>query len=108
MKYDGIRVGQLIRMKRTEHRLTIDELSAELEVSAAHMTQIELGNRKMSVDLLCKLITVLDIDANALLNGDFSKEDSVDVRLAVLPEKSRTYLLSVFSYMINNVATGVA
>lgn len=108
MTYDGIRVGQLIRMKRKEHKLTIEELSAKLDVSVVHMTQIELGNRKMSVDLLCKLITMLDIDANTLLNGDFSKADSVDVRLAQLPEGSRRYLLSVFFYMINTVSVEVA
>lgn len=67
MKYDGILIGQAVRDIRTERGLTIEELSDRVDKSVSHIHQLELGSRKMSVDLLLALVSVLDTDANRIL-----------------------------------------
>ena len=67
MKYDGILIGQAVRDIRTERGLTIEELSDRVDKSVSHIHQLELGSRKMSVDLLLAFVSVLDTDANRIL-----------------------------------------
>ena len=67
MEYDGILIGQAVRDIRTERGLTIEELSDRVDKSVSHIHQLELGSRKMSVDLLLAFVSVLDTDANRIL-----------------------------------------
>lgn len=67
MEYDGILIGQAVRDIRTERGLTIEELSDWVGKSVSHIHQLELGSRKMSVDLLLALVSVLDMDVNRIL-----------------------------------------
>lgn len=102
MKYEGLKVGQIIRNLRKEHSLTIEELSEIVGINVIHITQIELGNRKMSIDLFCQLIDALETDANTILaiSAADNKDYSVDDSLRQLPREKRKYLTDVFKYMI--------
>ena len=51
-----------------------------------------------------------DVDANTVLDIKTvsNKEDSIDSRLAMLPDKQRAYFRKTFSYMLDNAANMIA
>ena len=111
MEYDGILIGQAVRDIRTERGLTIEELSDRVGKSVSHIHQLELGSRKMSVDLLLALVSVLDTDANRILRiektetvcdreQESNAEVSIDHELDKLPVPQREYLKKAFFNMI--------
>lgn len=67
VEYQGWNAGAAIRELRIERNMTIEELSEAVDKSVSHITQLEEGNRKMSIDLLYALISVLETDANTVL-----------------------------------------
>ena len=100
--YDGLLVGQNIRNLRLKKGLSIGELSDDVGKSESHMKQVELGSRKISLDLLLSLMTVLETGANDILAYDKeeTKRVSIDSQLKSLPEKQRNYLTNIFQSMI--------
>jgi len=114
VEYDGILIGQVARDIRTERGLTIEELSDRVDKSVSHIHQLELGSRKMSVDLLLALISVLDADANRILRiektgevfgreQESSTEISIDDELSKLSASQREYLKKAFLNMIQTI-----
>lgn len=114
VEYDGILIGQAVRDIRTERGLTIEELSDRVDKSVSHIHQLELGSRKMSVDLLLALVSVLDTDANRILRIEktgeaFGREQesntgvSIDDELDKLPAPQREYLKKAFLNMIQTI-----
>lgn len=113
MEYDGILIGQAVRDIRTERGLTIEELSDRVGKSVSHIHQLELGSRKMSVDLLLALVSVLDTDANRILRIEKTEEASgglerstevsIDDELDKLPVLQRKYLKKAFLNMIQTI-----
>lgn len=102
MKYEGWKIGSRIQKIRKEKNLTIEKLSEEVGMSSSHISQIEQGGRKMSVDLLFRLMAVLQVDANTLLavpkfNG---VNVSIDEQLLGLPEAQQQYFKNTFLQMI--------
>lgn len=106
MEYDGLKAGQEIRRLRNRKRMSILDLSGKLEVSASHINQIELGSRKMSIDLLYKIMEVLDADANTLLavptKADLADGVSIDAQLKRFSVDKQRYLVGIFQQMIEN------
>lgn len=102
--YDGLAVGQRIREMRLQAGYDLGEFSDELGRSESHMKQVELGSRKISLDLLLSLMEILHVDANHILGVDFKHEDtgSIDARLKELPESQRQYFITVFMTMLAN------
>ncbi len=109
MEYNGIKAGQQIRKLRNNKHLSILEMSGRINTSASHLNQIELGSRKMSIDMLYKLMDELDADANTLL-GVSTKADlhggvSIDTELRKLPTDKQKYLIAIFRQMIAGIPT---
>lgn len=112
MEYDGLRIGQAVREIRLERGMTIEQLCEAVDKSVSHIHQMELGSRKMSIDLLLSLVSALNTDANCILGieperdiHENSTEEfiSVDNALNSLPEKQRNYLKEVFLNMIQTI-----
>lgn len=107
MKYEGWKIGPRIQRLRKERNMTAEELGVELGVSTSHISQIEQGCRKMSVDLLYRLMEVLSVDANTLLAVSecacVGVEVSVDEELAELPKEQQVYFKSIFLQMIRKL-----
>lgn len=108
MKYDGLVVGQAVRNLRTEKKLTIEKLSELVDKSPSHINQLELGSRKMSIDLLYSLMNVLETDANRVLGIPEQKENaremvSIDNKLQQLNASQRRYLTEMFLQMIEKI-----
>lgn len=82
--------------------MSIGELRDDVGKSESHMKQVELGSRKISLDLLLSLMTVLETGANDILAYDKeeTKQVSIDSQLKSLPEKQRNYLTNIFQSMI--------
>ena len=94
MEYEGWKTGQALRNVRKSRHLTIEQLSERVNKSPSHINQIELGSRKMSVDLLYLLMTALHTDANTIL-GIIPEEDrdsaiTDEVNDGVVDQKLRT------------------
>ena len=107
MKYEGWKIGPRIKRLRKERNMTAEDLGLELGVSTSHISQIEQGCRKMSVDLLYRLMEVLSVDANTLLAvsecGNVGVEISVDEELSELPKEQQVYFKSIFLQMIRKL-----
>lgn len=107
MKYEGWKIGPRIKRLRKERNMTAEDLGLELGVSTSHISQIEQGCRKMSVDLLYRLMEVLGVDANTLLAvsecGNVGVEISVDEELSDLPKEQQVYFKSIFLQMIRKL-----
>ncbi len=105
MKYEGWIVGARIKRLRKEKRMTAVEFGIRLGVSTSHIQQIEQGGRKMSVDLLCRILDVLEIDANTLLGIETCHHDgiSIDEAIEELSEKQRNYFRTIFLQMIQKL-----
>lgn len=109
MRYERVSVGSTIRCMRKEKNMTIEQLSEAVDKSVSHITQLEEGNRRMSMDLLFALMDVFGTDANTLLAVTVEEkvEDklSIDNELEKLSPGIRDYLSNTFMHMINEAPT---
>ena len=104
MKYEGWNVGSIIRHLRRDKNMTIDELSEAVGKSVSHITQVEEGTRRISIDLLYALVTELDTDANTILAIQNKQGNiSVDEELRKLSPEMRTYFSQQFVQMIKEI-----
>lgn len=105
MRYEGWKVGQTIQLLRKGKGMTAEQLSGKVGVSASHLSQIEQGRRKMSINLMYKLMDALDVDANTLLaivtvgNGT----SAIDDEMKVLSTIQQDFLKKVFLQMIRTI-----
>ena len=104
MNYEGWNVGSIIRQLRRDKNMTIDELSEAVGKSVSHITQVEEGTRRISIDLLYALVTELDTDANTILAIQNKQGNiSVDEELRKLSPEMRTYFSQQFVQMIKEI-----
>lgn len=107
MQYEGWKVGPRIQKLRKNKNMTAEDLGIALKVSTSHISQIEQGCRKMSVDLLYRLMEVLGVDANTLLavpdSSSFGEDVSIDGELLELPIEQQVYLKGIFLHMIRRL-----
>ena len=109
MQYESQRIGETIRGLREQRCLSREEMSYQLNRSLSHVVQVELGKRKISLDMLYGLMDVLGVDANAILLFTEPGKDnhiSIDAELATLSQENASYLTSVFLYMIAQIRVG--
>lgn len=79
-------------------------LAKLLEKSVSHITQVEEGTRRISIDLLYALVTELDTDANTILAIQNKQGNiSVDEELRKLSPEMRTYFSQQFVQMIKEI-----
>ena len=88
MKYEGYMVGPALRKLRTDRGLSILQASNLIGLSTSSLNQIEQGGRNLSMKSLFLFMNAYDVDANTVLDIKTvsNKEDSIDSRLAMLPE----------------------
>ena len=110
MKYEGYMVGPALRKLRTDRGLSILKASNLIGLSTSSLNQIEQGGRNLSMKSLFLFMNAYGVDANTVLDIKTvpNKEDSIDSRLAMLPDKQRAYFRETFSYMLDNAANMIA
>lgn len=101
MKYDGYKVGPIIRDLRRERKMTVEQVSELMGLSNSSINQIEQGGRNLSIRTLYMFMEIFDCDANTVLNiKEKSNAYSIDERIKNLPKKKQEFLYKSFSYMI--------
>ena len=106
MQYEGWKVGENIRQLRKGKNLSMSDFCEQFGKSESHMRMVELGHRKISLDMLYELMAFFDTDADHIL-GVYAKTDSsesVDAMLWELPDEQREYIKGVVSFMISELA----
>jgi len=72
---DNIAIGERIKNEREKLGLTRDEFSEKVDISNIFLSQIERGERLMSIQTLVKISAVLSISLDYIVFG----EDSIIV-----------------------------
>jgi transcriptional regulator with XRE-family HTH domain len=70
------RLGDVLRRRRMQQRMTLREVSAAARVSLGYISEIERGQKEASSELLSSLCTALDVPLSDVL-----REVSDDVAL---------------------------
>ena len=99
MKYEGYKIGPVIRDIRKDKGLLIEEVAAKTGISVSTLGQVEQGGRNLSMKNLYMLMDVYETDANTLLAID-TTSDSLDSKLRELPVDKQEYLRKTFDFMI--------
>lgn len=99
MKYEGYKIGPVIRDIRKDKGLLIEEVAAKTGISVSTLGQVEQGGRNLSMKNLYMLMEVYETDANSLLAIKCTP-DSLDSRLKRLPADKQDYLKKTFDFMI--------
>lgn len=106
MEYIGWKIGQQLRNLRKNSGMTLEELSDKVDKSTSHINQIELGSRKMTMDLLFSVMKVLEVDANTVLvipQKEVKEQVSIDAMLTELPQDDKEDLIDTFKFMIKKM-----
>ena len=84
---DYYKIGQRIRKIRKAHGLSQEELAARVEISTTHMSHIETGNTKLSLQVLVDIATTLEVRTDDLLNDTpFASTSTVMEEIAAVLE----------------------
>lgn len=60
-------IGQRIRTIRKAHALSQEELASRIDISTTHMSHIETGNTKLSLQVLVDIAQELNVSTDELL-----------------------------------------
>lgn len=66
-KIDYYEIGQRIRKIRKAHSLSQEELASRIDISTTHMSHIETGNTKLSLQVLVDIAQELNVSTDELL-----------------------------------------
>ncbi len=82
---DYYQLGQQIRKYRKVHGMSQEQLAEKIGISVTHMSHIETGNTKLSLQVLVDITRALDISADDLLSESTpARRDQYADILAVL------------------------
>ena len=65
---DYYKLGQQIRKYRKVHGMSQEQLAEKIGISVTHMSHIETGNTKLSLQVFVDIARALDISADDLLS----------------------------------------
>lgn len=74
-------LGERVRARRKELRLTLRELAARCELSASYLCDLELGKRGCGADVLVSLSAVLGLPMDQLMKGGERQTAGAQVQL---------------------------
>lgn len=102
-----LQVGERIKQQRILLGYTREELSEKLDITPRFCYDLELGLKKMSLNTLCNLSSVLHLSTDYILFG--SSGSSTDLEpfislLKVCPVNQREHLMQIISSYIQAVS----
>lgn len=71
-------IGQNVKKRREEMHLTQAQLAELINLSNNHISHIECGSRKMSLESLLAICKALDATPNDILSGEYLYPDLAD------------------------------
>ena len=66
-KMDYKAIGNRIRKKRKERKLSQEQLAEQIDISPTHMSHIETGATKLSLSVLVEIAKTLEVSCDSLL-----------------------------------------
>ena len=108
MRFDSKEFGGRIRDLRKKKRITQEQLSIMLNVSANHLAKVETGSRCCSIELLQDLSSCLNVRTDYLLNGDAPHNNHLRERLTFLAQELERITQEQLSIMLNISANHLA
>ena len=85
---DYYKIGQRIRKIRRAHGLSQEELAEKVIISTTHMSHIETGNTKLSLQVLVDIAAALEVRTDDLLNDHaFAVTSAAVEEIATILEK---------------------
>ncbi len=98
-------MGDRIREKRKEKKLTQEKLAELVDVSPSHVGEIERGSSVCSLSVLVDLSTVLELNLETLVKGiDTEPVDSAFSEiLDELPEENKDLYLKICESIANRL-----
>lgn len=102
---DTLKIGMRIKKQRQLLEYTREELAERANITPRFCYDLELGNKKMSVDTLYSMRNALHVSADYLLFGESQAEgfDSIIAMLKTCPENKLEQLEKIISLYINAV-----
>lgn len=76
MKADMREIGERIRSKRSELKMTQQDIYEKLDISQNHYSRIENGHTGMSFDILLMLSELLQLSTDYILTGKLENTTS--------------------------------
>ena len=67
---DYYKIGQRIRKVRKAHGLSQEELAEKVSISTTHMSHIETGNTKLSLQVMVDIASALEVRTDDLLHDN--------------------------------------
>jgi transcriptional regulator with XRE-family HTH domain len=93
MRYDIENIGNRIYMARQDNGLKQYEVYKRLGISQSAYSKIEGGKSNISITLLCKIASILDVPVSWLIGENSSPQLTNTERLEL--EKYRQYIISI-------------
>lgn len=100
-----IEIGMRIRKQRQLLDYTREQLAEMANITPRFCYDLELGNKKMSVDTLCSMRNALHVSADYLLFGESQIEgyDNIVAMLRICPKEKMEQLEKIISLYISAV-----
>ena len=89
-------IGMKIRKFRNEKGFTLEELSFKSGLNAAHLGQIERGERSLSIKTLTKIVNFTGTSSDYILFGDSKSNKTYDKINRILNRCSEESLLFIY------------
>ena len=85
---DYYRIGARIRKIRKANRLSQEELAEKVDISVTHMSHIETGNTKLSLQVLVDIARALEVRTDDLLseNSTYGKDTAISEIAAIMDQ----------------------
>ena len=96
-------LGEHIRKRRKEKKLTLEQLAERLEVSTTFIGQIERAKGIPSLETLVKIANVLEISTDSLLFGDLNTKSGSRHFVKKVAELTETFSSKEKELLLKNI-----
>ncbi len=101
-------LGMRIRQERSRKSLTQEQLSEMCNISSSYIGIIERGDKKLSVETLVKIASILEVSTDSLLKDTVKQlsESRVNDLMSIvnnLSQKEMEMVVDVISTMANHL-----
>ena len=106
---DLIDLGNRIRDRRHEIRLSQENVAKRAGISANTVSRIEGGQSAMSIEIFIKMVEILDVDANELLGVSASETEEdgqrrkLFYRICHLKQSEQTVVLRTVEALVDGL-----
>lgn len=92
-----VEIGQRIKLKRKELKLTQEKLSEILDVSPSYISEIERGTSISSISTITKIAQILDLSLDYLIYGitQSNSDFTFSELLKTIPKKEHKFYIKL-------------